>query len=451
MDEKRLVDGTTALAEKRPRVIKIEPAERPQNVRLRVAAYTRVSSDSEDQLNSFAAQNRYYTELISGKAEWRMVDIYADEGITGTSVAKRDDFQRMMADCRRGLIDQILVKSISRFARNTNAVVSAAFYGTELSASVPEEYRMQLTQMRGSFSHLDAAVAEANQKAEGNSLDPIQVKSVFFALCFGEDALSQSDAEAFVVCFYETETRVREEAGETYEVSVPLPMEEVYAQLSVWRGRAVTAEERSNAVKIYSMVMGSAGSGTFNGAYEPGGNAPMELEASMFTDPATKNSADLAIYAASAWNSGWGYVWGTFGQVLTPELLQYKISQYPEGVGDEADFIRSHWLNRRTTDCVGLIKGYGWLNTETMEIQYGSNGMPDVGADGMYYNAGRKGSIEAMPDTPGLAVWKSGHIGVYIGNGEVIEAMDTRYGVVKTKLQGRGWSHWLEVPGIKYD
>ena len=73
MDKKRLVDGTTALAEKRPRVIKNEPAERPQNVRLRVAAYTRVSSDSEDQLNSFAAQNRYYTELISGKAEWRMV------------------------------------------------------------------------------------------------------------------------------------------------------------------------------------------------------------------------------------------------------------------------------------------------------------------------------------------------------------------------------------------
>ena len=65
MDEKRLVDGTTALAEKQPRVIKIEPTERPQNVRLRVAAYTRVSSDSEDQLNSFAAQNRYYTELIS--------------------------------------------------------------------------------------------------------------------------------------------------------------------------------------------------------------------------------------------------------------------------------------------------------------------------------------------------------------------------------------------------
>ena len=124
MAEKHLTNGTTALAAQ-PRVIKIKAAEKPQNVQLRVAAYTRVSSDSDDQLNSFAAQNRYYAELISGKAEWRMVDIYADEGITGTSAAKREDFQRMMADCRRGLIDQILVKSISRFARNTKDCLEA--------------------------------------------------------------------------------------------------------------------------------------------------------------------------------------------------------------------------------------------------------------------------------------------------------------------------------------
>ena len=136
-------------------------------------------------------------------------------------------------------------------AEHNGAVVSAAFYGTELTESVPTEYRAQLTQMRGSFAHLDAAVAEVNQKAEGNSLDPIQVKAVFFVLCFGEDALSQADAEAFAACFYEAETRVQEEADETYEVAVPLPIEEVYAQLSVWLGRAVTAEERSNAVKIY--------------------------------------------------------------------------------------------------------------------------------------------------------------------------------------------------------
>ena len=124
MAEKHLTDGTTALAAQ-PRVIKIEAAEKPRNAQLRVAAYTRVSSDSDDQFNSFAAQNRYYAELISGKAEWRMVDIYADEGITGTSAAKREDFQRMMADCRRGLIGQILVKSISRFARNTKDCLEA--------------------------------------------------------------------------------------------------------------------------------------------------------------------------------------------------------------------------------------------------------------------------------------------------------------------------------------
>ena len=61
-----------------------------------------------------------------------------------------------------------------------------------------------------------------------------------------------------------------------------------------------------------------------------------------------------------------------------------------------------------------------------------------------------KGSMDTMPDTPGLAVWKSGHIGVYIGNGEVIEAMGTKYGVVKTKLAGRGWSAWLQIPYISY-
>ena len=135
MAEKRLTDGTTALAAQ-PRVIKIEAAEKPQNAQLRVAAYTRVSSDSDDQLNSFAAQNRYYAELISGKAEWRMVDIYADEGITGTSAAKREDFQRMMADCRRGLIDQILVKSISRFARNTTELLTMVRGLKELGVSI---------------------------------------------------------------------------------------------------------------------------------------------------------------------------------------------------------------------------------------------------------------------------------------------------------------------------
>ena len=99
----------------------IIPATKPEEqIMLRVAAYCRVSSDSTDQLNSFAAQNTHYNALIRTHDHWELVDIYADEGITGTSATKRGDFQRMLADCRKGRIDKILVKSISRFARNTS-------------------------------------------------------------------------------------------------------------------------------------------------------------------------------------------------------------------------------------------------------------------------------------------------------------------------------------------
>ena len=95
------------------------PASQPEAVVLRVAAYCRVSTDSEDQLNSFAAQQTYYNDYIRKHDSWQLAEIYADEGITGTSAAKRDDFQRMLSDCRKGRIDKVLVKSISRFARNT--------------------------------------------------------------------------------------------------------------------------------------------------------------------------------------------------------------------------------------------------------------------------------------------------------------------------------------------
>ena len=119
MTKHTITEGSLALQENQCRVITIPATEQSGSIALRVAAYARVSSNSEDQENSFAAQYRYYTSLISGTKEWEMVDIYADEGITGTSADKRGDFQRLMADCRRGLIDRVLVKSISRFARNT--------------------------------------------------------------------------------------------------------------------------------------------------------------------------------------------------------------------------------------------------------------------------------------------------------------------------------------------
>ena len=86
--------------------------------RIKVAAYCRVSTDDEDQLNSYRVQKDYYTRYIANNEKWEFVDVYADEGITGTQVKKRDEFLRMIKDCEKGKIDMILTKSVSRFARN---------------------------------------------------------------------------------------------------------------------------------------------------------------------------------------------------------------------------------------------------------------------------------------------------------------------------------------------
>ena len=111
-------EANTVQTTKTLRVTVIDPRE-PEKAKLRVAAYARVSSDSTDQINSYLAQVDYYTRHISSNGDWDMVDVYADEGISGLDTRKRDEFNRMIADCRAGKIDRILVKSISRFARNT--------------------------------------------------------------------------------------------------------------------------------------------------------------------------------------------------------------------------------------------------------------------------------------------------------------------------------------------
>lgn len=87
--------------------------------KIRVAAYCRVSTDSEEQETSYEAQVSHYTDYIRSKPDWEFVEIYADDGISGTNTRKRDEFNRMIADCEAGKIDLILTKSISRFSRNT--------------------------------------------------------------------------------------------------------------------------------------------------------------------------------------------------------------------------------------------------------------------------------------------------------------------------------------------
>lgn len=95
----------------------------PSKKKLRVAAYCRVSSEKDEQLNSFEVQMRYYTEKISSNPNWKNAGIFSDEGISGTSMKKRDGFLKMLRHCREGRIDLILVKSVSRFGRNTVEVM----------------------------------------------------------------------------------------------------------------------------------------------------------------------------------------------------------------------------------------------------------------------------------------------------------------------------------------
>ena len=113
----------TTILDRRVRVI---PATKTQGAihsihdgKKRVAAYCRVSTDSEEQLNSYEAQKSYYTQKIEDSPDWEMAGIYADEGITGTSLKKRTEFKKMITACKRGHIDLIITKSLSRFARNT--------------------------------------------------------------------------------------------------------------------------------------------------------------------------------------------------------------------------------------------------------------------------------------------------------------------------------------------
>lgn len=110
--------------------------QKPTPPQIRLAAYCRVSSDSSDQLHSFAAQIKYYSEYCKRHPEYKFVDIYADEGITGTSMEKRDDFRRMLRDCKKGLIDRIIVKSMSRFARNTEEMLTALRALEQMEVSV---------------------------------------------------------------------------------------------------------------------------------------------------------------------------------------------------------------------------------------------------------------------------------------------------------------------------
>ena len=102
----------------------------------RAAAYVRVSTNKDDQLNSFAAQYIHYKKLLEDSISEELVDVYADEGISGTTTKERDAFNKLISDCEQGKIDRIYTKSISRFARNTTECLKYVRYLKSLGVTI---------------------------------------------------------------------------------------------------------------------------------------------------------------------------------------------------------------------------------------------------------------------------------------------------------------------------
>lgn len=159
-----------------------------------------------------------------------------------------------------------------------------------------------------------------------------------------------------------------------------------------------------------------------------------------------KTNTGLAEYALA--QLGKPYWWGTFGQTASAALLAQKRTQYPERY--TADDFESQF-GQKVHDCVGLIKGYRWCDTPDSEPAYKS--VQDVAVSGLYMVCPESGSIDTMPDLPGVCVFMAdmSHVGVYVGDGWVVEATGHARGVVKSKLAGRGWGLWGKPRWISYE
>lgn len=159
----------------------------------------------------------------------------------------------------------------------------------------------------------------------------------------------------------------------------------------------------------------------------------------------SKTGQGLAEYAIA--QLGRPYWWGTFGHMADGALYAQKKKQYPDHY-TATDFYTQY--GHKVHDCVGLIKGYRWCDDPDGSPKY--VGAQDVAVEGLYAQCTKRGAITSLPETPGVCVFMAnmGHVGVYIGNGEVVEAMNHANGVVKTKLKGRGWAYWGMPEWIEY-
>ena len=168
---------------------------------------------------------------------------------------------------------------------------------------------------------------------------------------------------------------------------------------------------------------------------------------------ANKTAAGLVKHMKKCLRDGWGYVYGTIGQTCTERLLDQCAERYPANnlAGGAMRQAGEKWLGKKVADCSGIVKAYLMSEYTGGPITYSAEVDTAV-----HYNAAKeKGPISTMPDIPGILVYMPGHVGVYVGDGEVIESAGTLYGVKKSTVEksyiSGPWTHWYKCPGITYD
>lgn len=169
-----------------------------------------------------------------------------------------------------------------------------------------------------------------------------------------------------------------------------------------------------------------------------------------------KTNKELVTFAKKALAEKWNYTYAHYGQVVTAASIESAAGRFPkqytaaykkrtyrgrlDGDGDA--------VGKRGADCIGLIKGFLWWQGDDKNPKYDRD--TDVNEAGMLQRSKVKGKIDTMPDKEGILVYYSGHVGVYVGNGKVIEARGVDYGVVETNLKDRKWTDWSECPYVDY-
>ena len=164
---------------------------------------------------------------------------------------------------------------------------------------------------------------------------------------------------------------------------------------------------------------------------------------------ADKTAKGLVEYAKA--QVGRPYWYGTCGDIASVKLWEGRAKAYPRYYSKARfDKMKERGdIGKKVHDCSGLIKGYLMSNSPDMAATYKKS--YDLSANGFKSEAVESGKIDSIPEVAGLAVWRNNHIGIYIGNGEVIEAKGFDYGVVKSKLKGRSFTHWIKLPFIQYE